>query len=470
MNPSRRSDGADQAYDAQPEADDPVLTALRQADLHYRETYRALQQQRDELAATRADNERLSSQLVARQAEVDGVRRHAEHQRERADVLANALGDVHRALFRGNVYDLILKTCVTLTGATRGQYLATSGPDLALHVRATVDLDAAARSPLAECLTGLCREVIQSERVVLRNNLADVLDRPEHARLLRNCIAAPVVLRSKLSGVIVVADKAAGDFDEQDAETLLSVGSQAAVAVENARLQHEVQDTYLSIVGLLVDAIAARNPQLPQQQLIASRRARALAEQLGLPDYEQSIVYYAMLLRDIGNIGVSDGVLNKPGPLLDAERELIRSHAQIGHDLLQQVPLLHGVAKIIRHHHERYDGTGYPDHLQGEAIPIAARIVAVVDAYTAMLATRSYRPALTEEQACLELQRGAGIQFDARVVETFLTGLGSRERQASAGDDDGHDVALPGLDAHSEERLDLVSPQIRSAGRSALKA
>ncbi len=457
MSRSRRSDGADQVYDAQRSADDPVLSSLRQAEMHYRDTRRALEQQRAELTATRADNERLSGQLAARHAEVDGLRRHAEHQRERADALASALGDVHRTLFRGNVYDLILRTCLTLTGATRGQYLSTSAPDATHHVRATVDLEVAPDTRLAEFLTSLCQEVIQSERVVLRNDLAAVLDQPEQAQLLRNCIGAPVVLRSRLSGILVVADKAAGDFDEQDAEVLLSVGSQAAVAVENARLQHEVQETYLSIVGLLADAIAARNPQLPQQQLIASRRARAVAEQLGLAEYDQSIVYYATLLRDVGNIGVSDGVLNKPGPLLDAERALIRSHVEIGHDLLRQVPLLQEVAEIVRHHHERYDGGGYPDHLQGEAIPVTARIVAVVDAYTAMLTPRSYRPALTEEQACLELQRGAGTVFDPHVVETFLAGLESPERNVSAGGEDGQDLALPGLDPRRDERLDLVS-------------
>ncbi|MBV9175170.1 MAG: GAF domain-containing protein, partial [Chloroflexi bacterium] len=353
MTRSSRNDDAHQRYEGQPPADDPVLAALREAEIRYRESYRALEQQRDELAAARAENERLEAELAARQAEAAGLRRHAEHQRERADLFANSLNNVHRALFSGSVYDLILKACLTLTGATRGQYLTTSDPDAAVHVRAAIDLDAAAGSQLAEFVAATCREVIQTEQVLVRNGLAAEVGQ---AQLLRNCMAAPVVLRGRLSGVILVGDKAAGDFDEQDAEVLLSVGSQAAVAVENARLQREVQETYLSIVGVLADAIAARNPQVPQPQPAASRRARALAEQLGLPEHEQSIVYYATLLRDIGNIGVSDGVLNKPGPLLEAERELIHTHVQIGHDLLQQVPLLRGVAEIVRHHHERYDG------------------------------------------------------------------------------------------------------------------
>ena len=122
---------------------------------------------------------------------------------------------------------------------------------------------------------------------------------------------------------------------------------------------------------------------------------RVTSEHLRLSEYDRSVVYYAALLHDIGNVGVSDGVLNKPGPLLDAERQLVRAHAQIGNDLLRPIPILEPVAEVVRHHHERYDGSRYPDGLQGEAIPIAASIVAVVDAYFAMLAPRSYRVELS---------------------------------------------------------------------------
>jgi HD-GYP domain-containing protein (c-di-GMP phosphodiesterase class II) len=176
-----------------------------------------------------------------------------------------------------------------------------------------------------------------------------------------------------------------------------------------------------------------------------------------LPEYEQSLVYYAMLLHDVGNIGVSDGVLNKPVSLLEPERELVRAHVQIGHDLLKQVALLDGVAEVVRHHHERYDGTGYPDGLAGEDIPIAARIIAVVDAYGAMLAPRSYRPALTPERACLELRRCAGTQFDPRVVETFfLAGLDSSEPDLSADQSEWRDLGLSMLERAPGGRTQLA--------------
>ena len=162
-------------------------------------------------------------------------------------------------------------------------------------------------------------------------------------------------------------------------------------------------------------------------------------------------------MHDIGNIGVSDGVLNKPGPLLDAERDLIRMHAEIGQDLLRELPVLEAVSGVVRHHHERYDGSGYPDGLQGDGIPVAARIVAVVDAYGAMLAPRSYRASLSVEQACQELRKCAGTQFDPHVVDVFLAALDSAPPQASESDDDQMELRLPDLEIRRRTRASMAS-------------
>src|SRR4030095_11402518 len=111
----------------------------------------------------------------------------------------------------------------------------------------------------------------------------------------------------------------------------------------------------------------------------------------GLTDAERGLVCYGGLLHDVGKIGVSDGVLNKPGRLMPEEWELMRSHVRVGRDLLGHVPALEQVADVVLHHHERYDGGGYPDGLKGEEIPLTSRIVCVADAYCAMIAKRSYK-------------------------------------------------------------------------------
>ena len=147
----------------------------------------------------------------------------------------------------------------------------------------------------------------------------------------------------------------------------------------------------------------------------------------------------------MGKIGVSDGVLHKPGPLLPEEVELVRSHVRVGYDLLRKVPALADVAAVVLHHHEWYDGSGYPDGLQGEDIPIAARIVAAVDAYCAMITRRSYKEAYTDEHARAELSRYAGKQFDPTVVDAFLKVLDLPEAQDQDDDFDAECGVLPGF-------------------------
>ena len=125
-------------------------------------------------------------------------------------------------------------------------------------------------------------------------------------------------------------------------------------------------------------------------------------------------------MHDIGKIGVPDDILRKPGELTEQEWALMKRHPVIGAEILALVRPLHRVIPIVKHHQERYDGTGYPDGLAGEEIPLGARILAVVDAYSAMTDDRAYRRGLAPEQAFEELKRGAGTQFDPKVVEEFL--------------------------------------------------
>ncbi|MBV9327996.1 MAG: HD domain-containing protein [Chloroflexi bacterium] len=448
MNPERQNSVSGDADDVRPDPDDPVLAALRQVQTQYREMYAALQQRStavlEQLDHARRDEQRLQEQQETLRRERDVERSRADRHRAEANALASALKDIHGSIFSGNVYELILKACVTLTGATRGLYLTSVGAGDSFQVRAAIDVNGYPASPPSELVTALSRAALDHQSVMTYPDTASLPEKPPDAERFRNCLVAPVVLRNDLSGVTIVADKAGGDFDQGDSDVLLSVGSQAAIAIENNRLQHEVQEAYLSIVTVLAETMAARAQYAAPTDDSACRLAIMLAERLGLSEYDRSVVYYATLLHDIGNVAVTDGVLNKPGPLLDAERELIRAHAQIGHDLLRQIPILEPVANIVRHHHERYDGGGYPDGLGGAAIPMPARIVAVVDAYFSMLAPRSYRLELSPELACDQLRQGSGTQFDPRVVDAFLSTLhdtgehGARRIQAV-------EVPLPGL-------------------------
>jgi len=153
--------------------------------------------------------------------------------------------------------------------------------------------------------------------------------------------------------------------------------------------------------------------------------AQAVARALACSEEEVQRVYWGALLHDIGKIGVPDEILRKAGPLTDEEWELMKRHPELGAEIVAPVENLVDVAPIIRSHQEKYDGSGYPDGLRGEEIPLGARILAVVDAYGAMTDERVYRKARSPEDAVAELRRCAGTHFDPEIVEVFLDVLES---------------------------------------------
>jgi putative nucleotidyltransferase with HDIG domain len=417
--------------------EDPVLAGLNRAALEYRAQRGDWERQVGELAETLLDtatqlrntrevNRQLTQRSEEQQAQVEQERQKARRHQERARELAGLLKEIHRSLVGGNVYELILRACITITGATRGLYITSRERDRRLIVRAAIDVDGYPQSPPSEFIQALCRKVLDANDTFVCNDEGDSAGLPEPERPgehFQNCIVAPVVLLKNFHGIVLIADKLNGRFNQDDVETLLSVGDQAAVAVENLHLQQELQKAYLSTVTMLANAIEAKDPYTGGHCDLVSRYARMIARKIGLPEQEQGIACYAALLHDVGKIGVSDGVLNKPGPLLPEERDLVRSHVRVGHDLIRNVPALQRVAEGVLHHHEWYDGSGYPDGLQGEQIPIASRIVGVVDAYCAMITRRSYKEAYLDEHAREQLRRCAGTQFDPRVVEAFLAVL-----------------------------------------------
>ncbi|CAA9306117.1 MAG: hypothetical protein AVDCRST_MAG93-4920, partial [uncultured Chloroflexia bacterium] len=385
-------------------------------------------------------------QIEAEQQRSDLQRQQTLRQTERANTLAAILKDIHRSVFSGDLYSMILRTCLTLTGGARGMYVTMRGEQRIVRVRAAVNVDGYPQTPPSEYIKALCAKVVDENQTLVCNEADDLSALPaprDAAERFRNCIVAPVVLLKNFDGIMIVADRAEGEFDEDDVETLVSVGDQAGIAVENMQLQRELQNAYLSTVSMLADAVEAKDSYTQGHCEMVSRYARLTAEQLRLSDYHRSVVCYAALLHDVGKIGVSDGVLNKPGLLSAEERELVRSHVRVGHTLISHVAVLDVVANVVLHHHEWWDGSGYPDGLAGEAIPLASRIICVVDAYCAMITRRSYKEAFSPERARAELRHFAGRQFDPQVVEAFLQIIDLPEAQDQDDDEDAECGLLP---------------------------
>jgi len=170
----------------------------------------------------------------------------------------------------------------------------------------------------------------------------------------------------------------------------------------------------------LAQAIEAKDPYTHGHSERVMEYAVQIAQKLGLPEEEVESLRYAAILHDIGKIGVRGIVLNNPNGLTGEEYNEVKKHPIVGEGIIKPIELLQPIRPFIRHHHEWYNGKGYPDELSGENIPLGARILCVADAYDAMKSDRPYRKALTEETAIQELKQGSGTQFEPKIVEVFL--------------------------------------------------
>lgn len=197
---------------------------------------------------------------------------------------------------------------------------------------------------------------------------------------------------------------------EEDVELLL-VSSPPSFHLARAEIQEMMA---------LVRAVEEKDPATEGHCHRIERLAISTGEQLGLLGDRLATLSHAAYLHDIGKVKIPNSILNKPGPLTDEEWEEMRKHAVYGSEMLADKEFLAEAAKVVRSHHEHYDGTGYPDGLRGAEIPLEARIVAVVDAYDAMRSDRPYRSALSPDAALAELRKNTGTQFDPLVVEAFL--------------------------------------------------
>jgi len=234
-------------------------------------------------------------------------------------------------------------------------------------------------------------------------------------------IAIPISTRGKTLGVIYACGKKnRQDFSARERDLLCGISNQAAFALDNATLYHDLENLFVGIAWSFASALDAKSPWTAGHSKRVTQYSVAIAEQLGQSTEFVNAMQTCGLLHDIGKIAISEKLLDKPGSITRQERLAIAEHASQGAKILEHIDHFQPLLPGIRHHHERWDGRGFPDKLYATDIPLMARVLAVADSYDAMTSDRPYRQRRNRVDAMAEIERCSGSQFDPEIVEAFI--------------------------------------------------
>ena len=274
---------------------------------------------------------------------------------------------------------------------------------------------------------GVAGRVAQSKvPLILRDTRSDprYVDKGEDRKAL-TLICAPIVNKDQVLGVLN-CERSLGEhrpFSKEDLNLLTTLASHAGIAIDNARIYGQMIGVYFETIRSLANALEAKDPYTHGHSRRVAKDSVRIAAEMRLPRKKIENLRHAALLHDIGKIGIRDAILFKPGRLTDDEFAQIRQHPALGAGMVEPIEFLKDVSDVIRHHHERWDGKGFPDGLAGEDIPLGARIVCIADAFDAMTSTRPYREGMSIPVAVEELLRCRGSQFDPAIVDCFVAQL-----------------------------------------------
>jgi HD-GYP domain-containing protein (c-di-GMP phosphodiesterase class II) len=236
----------------------------------------------------------------------------------------------------------------------------------------------------------------------------------------RQILAVPLQRQEQVLGCLFALNKLEGEFDSQDSKLLTSISNESAIYLENALLFDDVHGLMMGLLHSLTSAVDAKDAYTCGHSERVAILAKQLTLEAGLPDALAERVYMAGLLHDVGKIGVPENVLQKTGRLTPDEFEKMKKHPEIGARILKDIKQINDLLPGVLHHHERFDGQGYPAGLTSDNIPLMGRIICLADCFDAMTSNRTYRKALPLEVALMEIRRCSGTQFDPVLTESFL--------------------------------------------------
>ena len=275
------------------------------------------------------------------------------------------------------------------------------------------------RIKLGEGIAGLVAQKGEPLIISGRADSPQIKRKKEEERV--NSIYVPLKAKTGVIGIINLNRKGEADpFTEDDLKILSTIAHETGSAIEKVSLYQELHKSYLNTINTIAMIVEIRDPYTTGHQKRVAKLASAIGEEMGFSPDKIEELYIAGIIHDIGKINVPTEILSKPGRLSEIELSLIQTHSQVGSDILKEMKLPGEISSIILQHHERMDGSGYPQGLKGEDILMEAKIIGVADVVEAMASHRPYRPALGLDKALEEITKNKGILYDPEIVDICL--------------------------------------------------
>jgi len=252
------------------------------------------------------------------------------------------------------------------------------------------------------------------DREILKNNGIELL--------------VPLKNNNRLSGILLLAGKSRKPGSLEKQQLLQTASTDMLIDIESVKRKHsELYKTIEGVIQVVSKVVGSRDPYTASHQRRVAELARAIAREIGLTDWQVTGIYVTGLLHDVGKVSVPSEILSKPGKIDTSEFNIIKNHCRVGYDILQKIDFPWPVTRVVLQHHERLNGSGYPEGLSGDDIILEARILGVADVVEAMSSHRPYRPSLGLDCALEEIKQGSGILYDSGVVAACLKLLGENE-------------------------------------------
>lgn len=358
---------------------------------------------------------------VAGKEQLERLNRELLYKVEELNILNKIMSDFTIASSSSDVFKRLVDTTIKIMHADEARfYVINEAVKRPFEVTAAISIPNKAKSSAGtdNAIEKLIMETVSDEMPLLISENKGARGLSED---ILSFMIVPLAIRGKVFGVLTASIKTSGiRFTEKDLYYLSFMTNKAAYAIENLALYENIYENLFSTLYAFVKAIEVRDPYTQQHSNRVTEIAIAIGKEMGCTSEELDILNFAGHLHDIGKIGIRDAILLKPSTYTEEERNIIKEHSLIGASIIGQLGLLESEKQIIKHHHERFDGTGYPDGLKEKEIPLLARILSVADVYDAVSSDRAYRKKMEKNETIKLIKEGRGTQFDPDVVDAFF--------------------------------------------------